>query len=320
MRRCIPFAVSIFICGAIIGLCSPPVAAQQPAGQPLILNRPYDGLSAGAEAYLNAEAQRRQNIARQLGHVEQLTWSLGLPNRTDGVVWYRDPPSLDYWYAYGRPAAALYSRRLVAGSADVFEPWPRVPGDIFGYPDPAPVRQPIGHISSQTGPNRWEYHPIYAEDLAPQPAPCSLRRRISRQRRGAGGSPALWIPTAERPRGASAAATRRRPRRRRRPAGVLNFPLHTADTSGFPSRFQAHKTESLAKDLRRCFSALSFASASGYLQAAGRDWVWLPAASMMVNPHRSLSAVRFTNASSTATYWSASALGIHDRAANSRKR
>ena len=37
---------------------------------------------------------------------------------------------------------------------------------IFGYPDPAPVRQPIGHISTQTGPNRWEYHPIYAEDVA----------------------------------------------------------------------------------------------------------------------------------------------------------
>src|ERR1700691_5701948 len=45
----------------------------------------------------------------------------------------------------------------------------RAPGDIFAYPAPARVRQPIGHISSQTGPNRWEYHPIYAEDLAPQP-------------------------------------------------------------------------------------------------------------------------------------------------------
>jgi hypothetical protein len=169
MRRFISSAVSIFILGAMIGLCPSPVAAQQPATQPLIVNRPYDGLTAGAEAYLDAEAQRRQNIARQLGHVEQLTWSLGLPNRTDGVVWYRDPPSLDYWYAYGRPAGALYSRRLAAASADVFEPWPRLPGDIFGYPDPAPVRQPIGHISSQTGPNRWEYHPIYAEDLAPPP-------------------------------------------------------------------------------------------------------------------------------------------------------
>jgi hypothetical protein len=157
----------------------PPVAAAQaiapqavasPAATPTFIARPYDGLTAGAEAYLNAEANRRQDIARQLYHVEQLTWSIGLPNRSNGAVFYRDPASLDSWYAYGRPSGAAYGRRLGWPSADVFEPWPRVPGDIFGYPDPAPIRQPIGHISTQTGPNRWEYHPLYAEDLVPAAA------------------------------------------------------------------------------------------------------------------------------------------------------
>jgi hypothetical protein len=48
-----------------------------------------------------------------------------------------------------------------------FEPWPRVPGDIWGYPLPRPIEQPVGHQSVQTGPNRWIYRPLYAADLAP---------------------------------------------------------------------------------------------------------------------------------------------------------
>jgi hypothetical protein len=168
----------VLICSGF-SVCEKSAFAQQPQtadapqtiAVPAVLNRPYDGLTAGAEAYLNAEAQRRQNIARQLDHVERITWSLGLPNRSDGVVWYRDPPSLDYVYAYGQPVGAAYVRRPAGPLFDVFEPWPRVPGDIFGYPDPAPIRQPLGHISTQTGPNRWEYHPIYAEDLLPATGP-----------------------------------------------------------------------------------------------------------------------------------------------------
>jgi hypothetical protein len=48
-----------------------------------------------------------------------------------------------------------------------FEPWPRVPGDIWGYPMPRPIEQPIGHESLQTGPNRWTYRPLYAADVMP---------------------------------------------------------------------------------------------------------------------------------------------------------
>jgi len=46
-----------------------------------------------------------------------------------------------------------------------------VPGDLWGPPAGWPVRQPIGHETQQTAPNRWMYRPLYdGEDL---PAPGS---------------------------------------------------------------------------------------------------------------------------------------------------
>lgn len=53
---------------------------------------------------------------------------------------------------------------------DPFEPWPAVPGDIWGYPQNERVRQPIGHESGQVGPDRWIYRPLYAEDVEGGPA------------------------------------------------------------------------------------------------------------------------------------------------------
>lgn len=153
----------VLFCG--VGLVSAVAHGQIPT-----VARPYDGLTAGAEAYRNAEVIRRQNIARQLNHVDLLKWYNGLPNRSDGVVLYRDPPSLDYWYAYGRGPTV---QSETGPATDRFEAWPRVPGDIFGYPEIPTARQPIGHISTQTGPNRWEYHPIYAEDLVVSRPPLS---------------------------------------------------------------------------------------------------------------------------------------------------
>jgi hypothetical protein len=40
-----------------------------------------------------------------------------------------------------------------------------VPGDIYGYYFPPYVRQSIGQRQIQTGPNRWESHPVYPEDV-----------------------------------------------------------------------------------------------------------------------------------------------------------
>jgi hypothetical protein len=48
-----------------------------------------------------------------------------------------------------------------------FEPWPRVPGDIWGYPMPRPIEHPIGQESVQTGPNTWTSRPLYAAAVKP---------------------------------------------------------------------------------------------------------------------------------------------------------
>ena len=40
-----------------------------------------------------------------------------------------------------------------------------MPGDIWGYTYYSPMRQPIGQHQVQTGPNRWESHPVYDPPL-----------------------------------------------------------------------------------------------------------------------------------------------------------
>ncbi len=68
------------------------------------------------------------------------------------------------------------NRRMIRSSGfgprypDPFEPWPRVPGDVWGYPVQRPIEQPIGHESLQTGPNRWLYRPLYATGQPQQSA------------------------------------------------------------------------------------------------------------------------------------------------------
>ena len=65
-----------------------------------------------------------------------------------------------------------------------FEPWPHVPGDIWGYPSPRPIEHPIGHESKQTGPNRWIYRPVYSAEMraarvtAPAPPPTDTPRGL----------------------------------------------------------------------------------------------------------------------------------------------
>ena len=84
------------------------------------------------------EARRQDLIARQVDLNYRMIWAAG----------------------YGPPYP------------DPFEPWPRVPGDVWGYPRPRPIEQPIGHESLQVGPNKWIYRPLYArpEELPPAAA------------------------------------------------------------------------------------------------------------------------------------------------------
>jgi hypothetical protein len=43
-----------------------------------------------------------------------------------------------------------------------FEPWPRVPGDIWGYPQGRPIVHPVGHESVQVSNTRWISRPVYS--------------------------------------------------------------------------------------------------------------------------------------------------------------
>jgi hypothetical protein len=142
--------------------------AQAPA------ERTYDGIQAGLDAFRLAEEQRQAALANQLAVNEQMrAWS-GLPLARGYTTIYGypgyvvpgpSPVALDYAYAYGVP-------RYWGGVRTVFEPWPVIPGDIYGYTYIAPLRQPIGQWQGQTGPRRWESHPVYDPPLpalVPQP-------------------------------------------------------------------------------------------------------------------------------------------------------
>ncbi len=102
------------------------------------------------ESFRIAETQRLDQIARQLDLNYRMIWQSGYGPR------YPDP----------------------------FEPWPRVPGDIWGYPSPRPIEHPVGFESKQTRPNRWIYRPIYAAEVnrttpsAPSPTPANLPRDV----------------------------------------------------------------------------------------------------------------------------------------------
>jgi hypothetical protein len=140
----------------------------------------YSTLDAGRDAHERAERKRRQAIDRQVQTIEDIAWY----NAWAGS--YRYPPSLDSIYAYppadpigpGSAVPRAFSRafRSYPGVyGPVFEPWPFVPGDIWGYPYISRVEQPLGHKVIPTGPNGYIYRPVYASDLkvkqAAQPDP-----------------------------------------------------------------------------------------------------------------------------------------------------
>jgi len=149
-----------YLTACVVGLL---VAGTVSAQSPLPV-RPYDGIQAGLDAFRLAEEQRQAAVAMQLGQNEaQRAWA-GLPSARGSAVFYGYPfavPLADRDYAYAYGAYAYGPPRY-----GVFEPWPLVPGDIYGGAYVAPLRQPIGQWQGQTGPRRWESHPIYDPPLA----------------------------------------------------------------------------------------------------------------------------------------------------------
>lgn len=158
--------------GALLGLAlSAGIACAQEV-------RPYGGLRAGEDAYQLADEQRRQRLDDQLYLNDALRARSGWTPARGSILWYGNagaaygpPLGIDYAYAYssehlpGRRGRTLYLERYVWPPRSAFEPWPYVPGDIYGYSFPLTIRQPIGRREIQTGPNRWESHPVYPEDL-----------------------------------------------------------------------------------------------------------------------------------------------------------
>jgi hypothetical protein len=146
--------------------------------------RPYDGIQAGYDAYQLGEERRRANIEYQLYLNDQLKYWSGIPTSRGETIYYGVPGSfaagfygnavpvvppanLDFTYAFGRfgPRGWRAFGPGWVGPQTVFEPWPYVPGDVWGYTYYSPMRQPIGQQQIQTGPNRWESHPVYDPPL-----------------------------------------------------------------------------------------------------------------------------------------------------------
>jgi hypothetical protein len=48
----------------------------------------------------------------------------------------------------------------------VFEPWPVVPGDIYGMPSAERVAQPAGHEIAPDGRGGYVYRPVYPWQIA----------------------------------------------------------------------------------------------------------------------------------------------------------
>jgi hypothetical protein len=132
---------------------------------------PYDAVEAGAEAHREQESQRRQAISRQLGMIEDMKSRSGLTSWYGGEAYYYRQYNLDILYAIGAGRSDRSSGPASRGFGTIFERWPYVPGDIWGYNRDRPVRQPIGQRQVQVNPNRWESFPVYADTDVPPAAP-----------------------------------------------------------------------------------------------------------------------------------------------------
>jgi hypothetical protein len=154
--------------------------------------RPYDGIQAGLDAFQLGEERRQANLQSQIQANDAARAAAGLPTTRGETIFYYDRPVTsgyrgvgvgvvpwDAAYGYGfvgspysrfpYGASVTYGRfgrrATVVGVGPLFEPWPYVPGDIYGWRTFSTVRQPIGQTQIQTGENRWESHPVYDPPL-----------------------------------------------------------------------------------------------------------------------------------------------------------
>ena len=147
---------------------------------PPVSPRGYDDVSGPSEDYLRAEAGRVRAIREQVELNERgRNWVLQSPEST--TYSYRPPASLEYIYGVG-DVRYFAGGRFGHGWST---PWAYVPGDVWGYPHRGTVAQPSGHLELQTGPNRWEYRPVYPPDSP------TIREELGLS------PPATWGPSIE---------------------------------------------------------------------------------------------------------------------------
>lgn len=134
-----------------VSLCCARLASAQ---QEAVVERPYDGIQAGLDAFRQAEEKRQAAVSQQLSLNDQMRFFNGYATSRGETI----------YYGYLSPAAmvAFGYERGWPGSLAVLRPWPYGPGDLYGYGAYyQSARQPIGQQQLQTGPNRWESHPVY---------------------------------------------------------------------------------------------------------------------------------------------------------------
>jgi len=125
----------ILVVAVCIGLARA-AAAQPPSGQeqgiaPITPQKHYNGIVAGEEAYLANDARREAEIGRQLNLNADMYW------RWSGA---------SSWYP------------------GVFEAWPVVPGEVFGWPAAATISPP------RRSPTSVRYSPLAHWAAVPSPA------------------------------------------------------------------------------------------------------------------------------------------------------
>jgi hypothetical protein len=132
-----------------------------------VRSRPYDGIQAGLDAFDLAEEQRQANLQAQIQANDAARAAAGLPTTRGETIYYYggySPYGVVPWdsaYSYGYTRTGPFGRSVMIAGGPLFSPWPYVPGDVYGYRTYPAVRQPIGQRQEQTGPNRWESHPVY---------------------------------------------------------------------------------------------------------------------------------------------------------------
>lgn len=153
MHRC------VLLIASLLCLASAPAASRGNDG--VRYPRPYTGLDASWEAFHREEARRRGNAQNQVALIEEILARNSYPA---DVYYY---PLGVHWSWYDQVWRNGWAPASVGPYQYARQRWLRYP-PAYGLLGRSPLlqfrqRQSLGQRQVQTGPNRWESHPIYPE-------------------------------------------------------------------------------------------------------------------------------------------------------------